>query len=255
MSKKLAGTLFCFQGNKFDYCFIEAIQCLLEFCDHVIVGAGGDDNTYEDILKSFNNPKLDVIRIPQEIWDEQKGKYKLSYFTNRCIDIAADRGYEYQFNLQADEILHEKSYLYIRTIIEGGCESYMCKRINLWASPYKQLNVPLSRMPCSFEIVRLAKTKYRSWDDAENIKCDEVNQSYTNLIRIYHMGFVRKQEVMKSKIINMQENVFGIDHDPKLDRSEIFHPEFWFDPKTDLKPISEPLPLIIQQWAKERIYE
>ena len=70
------------------------------------------------------------------------------------------------------------------------------------------------------------------------------------------MGFVRKREVMRGKIINMQVDVFGMEHyDSKLDESELFNPDLWFDPKTDLKPIDEPLPAIIQNWAKERVYE
>jgi hypothetical protein len=69
------------------------------------------------------------------------------------------------------------------------------------------------------------------------------------------MGFVRKREVMKGKIIHMQVGIFEMEkHDEKLDVDDMFHPEFWFDPKKDLRPIDEPLPLIIQKWAKERIY-
>lgn len=69
------------------------------------------------------------------------------------------------------------------------------------------------------------------------------------------MGFVRKREVMKAKVINMQEGVFEMaNHDIKLDRSDIFQPELWFD-DNDLKLIDEPLPLLIQNWAKERLYK
>lgn len=250
MSKKLAGTLFIRNGIQFDYCYLESIKCLQEFCDHLfVVDAGSDDGTYESIL-NIQDEKMTVIHCVNQ-WDEINGKEKLSHFTNIAIESAQNAGYEYQFNIQGDEILSEKSYKYIRTIIESGCESFMCKRINLWCNPNMQLKVPLNRMPCSTEIVRLAKTKYRSWDDAENIKCDEVNTSYTNLIEIWHYGFVRKKDVMKSKVINMQENVFGIDHDPKLDGSDVFIPERWFS-KEDLKPIDKPHPKIMSEWIKTR---
>ena len=59
---------------------------------------------------------------------------------------------------------------------------------------------------------------------------------------------------MKAKVINMQENVFQIDHDKKLDGADIFIPERWFSGE-DLRPIDEPLPEIIKNWAKERVYE
>lgn len=252
MSKKLAGTLFIRNGIEHDYCFVEATKCLTEFCDHVfVVDAGSDDGTKEVLLK-MNPDKITLIF--RNDWEEVKGKEKLNFFTNIAIKKAQEEGYEYQFNLQADEIISEKSYAEIRKAISDGDEGYMCKRINLWASPYMQLDVPLNRMPCSTSIVRLAKTKYRSYDDAENVGVPLVNTYFEGGIRIYHMGFVRKREVMKSKIINMQCNVFGMEHyDAKLDQAEIFNPDLWFNPQTDLRPIDEPLPKLIQQWAKERL--
>lgn len=257
MSKKIAGTLFVYNGSLYDYCYMEAIQCLVECTDHVFIVAGGRDNTYESVLNEFNtNENCTIIYLSDELWDLQTGKEKLNFFTNIAIEAAQKAGYEYQFNLQSDEILHEKSYLELRKAIETNFEGYMSTRINLWASPYLQLDVPIERMPCSTAIIRLTKTIYRSVDDAENIAVPLVNTYFQTGLRIYHMGFVRKQEIMKPKIINMQCNVFGMaDYDPKLNQADLFNPNFWFDPLTDLKPIDEPLPKLIQPWAKERYYE
>jgi hypothetical protein len=249
--KSLAGTLMVYNGQKFDYCFMEAIECLAEFCDHIIVVAGGDDGTYEMIEEKYGE-LISLIRITEKEWNEQKGKEKLHYFTNIAINYAEVLGYEYQFNIQADEILSEISYGIVRKVIESNGEGFMCKRINLWKDCNHQLNVPQNRLPCSSEIIRLAKTKYRSCGDAESLDVPDVNQNYTNLIEIWHYGFVRKREVMKSKIVNMQEAVFGIDHDPKLDQSEIFNPDLWFDPAKDLKLIKGEHPLIMQKWIQSR---
>jgi hypothetical protein len=106
-------------------------------------------------------------------------------------------------------------------------------------------------MPCSTGIVRLAKTKYRSWDDAENIRVDDVNESYTDLIEIWHYGFVRDRKIMKQKVLNMQENVFGMNHDPKLDDGDVFVPERWFGAQ-DLKEITKPHPKLMSEWIKTR---
>ena len=249
--KKLCGTLFCFNGDLYDYNYMEAIQCLLDFCDHVVVAAGGSDGTYSNV-GYIQSDKLTVIEITQEHWDSQKGSDKLNYFSNITIEEAERLGYEYQFNLQADECLSERSYPEIRKAIETGCESYMCKRINLWEDCYHQLVVPLNRMPCSTSIIRLAKTSCRSVGDAESLGANMVDTYFENSIEIFHYGFVRKREVMKSKIINMQCNVFGMEHyDNKLNDCEVFNPKLWFDGE-DLAVIDKPHPKIMKEWILNR---
>ena len=255
MSKKLAGVLMVYRGNVFDYCYLEAIRCLTECTDHTFIVAGGDDNTLEDLLLIYgNNPKITLIPISKETWENEIGKEKLSVFTNLGIVAAQEAGYEYQFQLQADEILTERSYSELRKAIETGAEGYMCTRINLWQSPYLQLDVLQDRKPCSTSIIRLTKTCYRSVDDAENIGVPMVEIYFEPNIRIYHMGFVRDRKVMPNKIRHIQQQVFGMEHaDSKLDGMEIFDPTKWFS-QEDLKPIDEPLPKLIQQWAKQRYY-
>ena len=66
------------------------------------------------------------------------------------------------------------------------------------------------------------------------------------------MGFVRDKKKHVEKIKHMQAEVFRVGVDPKLEGMEVFNGEKWFDYKKDLIPIGEPLPAIIQQWAKER---
>lgn len=252
MSKKLAGVIFVYNGQMYDYCYLEAIKCLYECTDHVFVVAGGGDGTVANIFDNiFHNDRYTFIEINEDWWHLKEGKEKLSYFTNIGIEAAEKMGYDYILQIQADEILHESAYIIIRALIESGCEGFMCKRINLWQDAYHQLNVPIERMPCSTEIVRLAKTKYRSWDDAENIRCDDVNESYTNMIEIWHYGFIRDKKIMKDKVINMQENVFGIDHDPKLDNADEFKPDRWFS-KSDLQLIRKQHPKIMSEWIKTR---
>lgn len=257
MSKKLAGTTFIRNGVKYDYNFIETIQCLLECCDWVfVVAVDGEDETLE-MIDTVSSPNLTVIKRPSAEWDAQTGtgQTKLCYFTDIAIQAAEEAGYEYHIYVQADEILHEKSYPEIRMAIETGAEGFLITRINLWQSPYLQLNVPHNRKPCSTEVVRLAKTQYRSYGDAESLAVPYADSYFLEGIRMYHTGFVRKREVMKAKIINMQEGVFEMgSHDKKLDECEVFNPKLWFDGE-DLVPISEPLPKLIKKWAEERVYE
>lgn len=248
MSKRLGGSLFIRNGVQFDYCFKEAIECLQQFCDEVVVvDAGSDDGTIE-ILKQLEDKKTKIIYLDKEEWDEQQGREKLNYFTNKAIEQLTA---EWNFNLQGDEIVHEKSYQFIREAINSNIgEAYMCTRINLWGSPYKQLDVPINRMPCSFQIIRLAKSIYRSWGDAESLDA-QCKMNFVDKINIWHYGFVRSRKVMVSKIENMQKNVFLIDTDPKLDGMEIFDSTAWFT-ENDLRLIDSPHPKIMNEWIKTR---
>jgi len=250
----ICGVQFVRNGIQYDYCFEQSIFSMLECCDFVVVvDAGSTDGTLEK-LYAINNPLLKIISLPNSEWEGQQGtgKSKLCYFTNIAIQEADRMGFSYVLSCQSDEVIHEASYEAIRKAVQDNDEGYLIRRVNLWKSPYLQLDVPQNRLPCSDYVLRLAKVNYRAYGDAESLNAP-ANEDYTNSIRMYHMGFVRRKKVMKDKIINMQEGVFEMGHhDPKLDGSDTFNPDLWFNPEDDLRPIDEPLPAVIEKWAFER---
>jgi glycosyltransferase involved in cell wall biosynthesis len=241
--------MFIIDGLKWDYPFEESILSMKEHCDEiVVVDAGSKDGTAQ-VLKKLEDAKTKVIYLDRAEWEEQKGWQKLNYFSNKAI---AELTTEWNFMQQSDEILHQNCYKAVRDAIDSGkANGYSCARFNLWASPYKMLNVVGNRNPCSTKVVRLAKSQYMTYGDAESIACDDVSNDYTNQIRLYHMGFVRSKEVHAEKIRNMQANVFQVTPDAKLDGMTTFAPYKWFS-EDDLIPIPEPLPRIIQDWARQR---
>ncbi len=244
----LGGSLFVYNGVSMDYNFIESINCLKELCDHVVVcDAGSADGTVEE-LRKLEDSKCEIIYLDGTEWAAQKGKEKLNYFTNKAIERLTT---DYQINLQADEVIHESSYPWIRKAIETGAEGFLNRRWNLWGDPYHILNVPHNRKPCSTEIIRLTKTKYRSVGDAESIDCQAI-YNFLNEIVFWHFGFVRKPDVMKRKVIHMQEEVFGMEHDKRLDASDKFDPWAYFKPEDTVGIHEEQLPKIIRPWARER---
>lgn len=247
---KLGGVIFTYNTISQDYTTTESIQCLKDCCDEVVVLDAGSTDGTADFVSKFKDDKTKVVLLDKSDWDAQTGKEKLAYFQNEALKYL---DCDYYFLLQADEILHERSYKYLREAIRTGAEGYLCERVNLWQSPYLQLSVEQMRMPCSPIVLRLAKTKYKSYGDGESIDAMP-NSDFIEKIRIYHLGFVRKRDIMKQKVIHIQEHIFGVDHDKKLDGSDTFIPQRWFS-SGELKPIDEPLPKIIQQWAKERVYE
>ena len=245
----VGGVTWAYNAIEQDYCLTECVRALQVCCDYVVVlDAGSTDGTAE-LVKSFKNDKTGVVLCSNETWKSQHGREKLSYFQNLAASFLTT---DYQLVVQADEIIHERSYPYIREAIETGGEAFLLERINLWGNPYLMLNVPQERKPCSTGVVRLAKTNYQSVDDAEQIAAPFSNE-YEKKITLYHMGFVRHKPQMKVKSIHMQKEVFQFEnYDAKLDLSETFNPELWFS-GDDLIPIKEPLPAIIKQWADERM--
>lgn len=250
MSKTLGGFLFIKDGIKFDYCFDEAIKSLCECCDSVsVILIHGEDNTHTklyDLTRLHSHLKVHVCDIT--LWWDMKGKIKLSNFQNiaaMCLDT------DYQLLIQADEVIHPDSYKAIREAMETGGEGFLCERVNLWGDPNHMLIVPQEKQPCSIHVNRLTKRGYWCYDDGESI-ASPTTLDFANRIKIIHYGFVRKREVMKAKIINMQESVFQINHDPKLDQCDVFDSTLWFD-GPDLAPINFTHPPIMNQWVMDRL--
>lgn len=251
MARTLGGSLLIRNGCKFDYPFVQAIQCLLEFCDKVCIClVPTDDETDEIVYDLFKgNSKVIIRQMYDGDWQlmDFQAKHRLSIFTNYAIEMLDT---DYVFNLQGDEIVDPGSYKYIRLAMQEGQEGYLCNRINLWGSPYHQLNVEHSRKPCSTEIVRLAKTCYRAYDDAESLAAPVVDK-YLDKIKIWHYGFIRKKEIHPDKIREMQGNIFKCGVDEKLSGMSIFDGRAWFS-DADLIPIEGEHPPIMHEWIKTR---
>lgn len=251
MSKTLGGTLFCYNAISQDYCISEAVQSLKALCDEIVIVDAGSNDGSDTLVRSFYDEKTRVICLPNEEWNKQQGRTKLSYFTNIAI---ASLSTEWNINLQADEVIHEDSFDAIREAIEvPNAESFWNWRINLWGNSNYYLDVPDNRKPVGDCIIRLAKSKYLSIDDAQSVDAQPANMDYFERIRIYHMGFVRNKFVHTKKIEHMLTKVFLFaENDAKVTAMNgVFNPFVHFS-KEDLLPIREPLPKFVQAWAKER---
>lgn len=247
--KTLGGAIFCYNAIKHDYCIVEAITNLKEFCDQVVVLDAGSTDGTQDLLTPLNGGNCSVMYLNE--WDQAQGmgSFKLSHFANKAMDQLTT---DYLFHAQSDEIVHEDSFPWIRKAMEEGREGYMCRRYNLWKDPQHMLNVEQARKPCSTEIVRLAKRQYRAVDDAESLGVPSVYIDYLDKIEIFHAGYVRKKDVMVSKVKFLQLDVFEMaDYDHRLDVSPEFRAMDYFSPE-DIIPIVKPLPKVIQEWASSR---
>lgn len=253
MNKKLAGTLFVRNGISLDYCFEASIKSMQAVCDWVVVVyVESNDNTLE-ILKSIQShdesQSITILQCSQEMWDNQRGKEKLSYFQNIGIEYIENKGYEYVLLVQADEVLHEDSIPYIKRALELGEEAYFVSRHNLWGSIDTMLSVPQSRKPCSSVVNRLCKSNYRSFDDGESMATNGASLDYINKIDIFHMGFVRDNVKHLEKIKEIQGNIFLWTPDERVNLKPAFDWRDWGFTDSDLVPIPKPLPIYLNEWV------
>jgi|SRR5688572_13971871 len=255
--KRIGGVGFILNGIQQDYSFMESIHSMLACCDQVhILDAGSTDGTQE-VLKSINDDRLFVYLLSdQSLWNSIEGPTKLSYFQNIVMDKAQQAGMDFLLLVQADEIVHEDSIPNIRAAVEeGAADAYVFTRYNLFKDPYHFLNVPQHMKPCSTEVVRLAKSHWRSYSDGEHIKCITC-RPYKTLghLEIFHTGYVRHKRLHLLKIRHMLTEVFKMDMDKRAENCEEFEWDRFFK-EEDLLPIPKALPIYVQQWAKERYPE
>lgn len=247
----LGGSLFVADGLKYDYCFCEAINSLAAVCDQVAVIFFNPED-YAKCMEQCQIPVhcgLAFSLKPYADWDNNSNQERLSYWTNKARDMLST---DWQFNLQADEVIHESSFPFIRQAIESQTDNgFRVRRLNLWRDPCHYLDVPDGRKPVSDYVCRLARTSCDSYGDGESLTIPGgANVAYEDSILIYHMGFVRDPKVHIAKINNMGK-IFGWGDEPKLRGLAEFDPYKFFG-DNDLKPIPQPLPKFVEQWAAQR---
>ncbi len=248
--KTLGGVVWVHGAVEMDYCLAESVASMKAICDEVVVIDVGSQDQTAELCKSFQDKKTKVVCLPYSEWEMMKGKELIAHFQNMAKEMLSTDWY---MVCQADEVIHEYSFPFIKAAIEKDNEGYFCSRINLWMDSQHELNVTPDRLPVGNRIIRLAKTKYYSVGDGEGIWCGNPSWEYLNQIRIYHMGFVRNKFIHTKKIEHVLMRVFGHnDMDKKVvEMNGVFNPFSYFG-KDDLIPISEPLPKFVQEWAKSR---
>jgi hypothetical protein len=232
---------------------MESLNCLLDLCDYVaVVDVGSDDGTLSSIrdLVAISGNKMNLWTLTNEQWerDERYGKERISMYQNLAKSMLDT---DYYIVLQADEIIHEDSFEYIRRKLNDqyATEGYVLPRYNFWGDCNSVLDVSEERQPCSTQVVRIAKLKYDSADDGESISVP--NPKRLMAAPIYHLGFVRNKEIMKEKVKSLQLDTFRLGHyDPKLDQADYFKSDLWFSAQETFQCTN--LPKYIKEWVKTR---
>lgn len=255
----LGGSMFIHNAVQFDYCVAEALDSLCAICDQVVVvDAQSDDGTI-DVLRTVKarQPKLKVIEGANWNCSEKFDRLRI------LADIAkSNLKTDWHFMLQADEVIHENSFPWIRRAIKHPTNrSYMIRRMNLWGdcNHYLRYDLPQEHKPVSDEVIRLATIENPAFGDAETLQCDpRFTAREVDKITIFHYGFVRRDANMIDKTLSMQSWFWGPGSQPDhrvVEMSKKEEKRFeWEVMKTKemLAPIPMSHPMFSKAWAEER---
>jgi len=250
----LGGNICIRNGNELDFCWKQAIESLLPVCDVVSVSDGeSTDGTQEEIREWMKRePKivLNVYRWPDPVGNPDWWVQWINYNRVHC---KAD----WMIQLDADEILHEKSYDSIREFIKGGRRSAIVTRWNFWRD-HRHL-IPAGQC-CGKHVIRIAPKNVWMPSDGFHPNGNEAAcMSTTTDIEIFHYGFIRKpaQFFAKERLI---QSYFFNSYDPRLEQAEKSEGNWMQNPgvtgwENDVVDFNNPHPAVIQDWLKERGYD
>jgi glycosyltransferase involved in cell wall biosynthesis len=199
MKKGISGYTYVRNGLELDYCFELAIQSMLPFCDEVVVCDRDSTDGTAEVLREMdrNNPKIRLVNMP---WDDPCGDIK--WFVKWINFTREQCQYSNQFFLDADEVLDPDSGALLSRIPYG--EARVFHRLNFFRDG--RTIIPTG-FTCAHQVVRFGPTHLPSCSDEiyapGHFEGPEpvIRQiaSEDKRLRIFHYGFIRKQQAMFDK--------------------------------------------------------
>ena len=249
----LGGNVVIRNGNSLDFCWRECIQSLLPVCDVVSVSDGeSTDGTQEEIREWMKSEPKIVLNVWP--WPDPKGDW--DWFVNWINYNREHIPCDWQFQLDADEVLHEKSYDEIRRFIETPGQTGIVTRFNFWKD-HRHL-IPEGHC-LGKRVVRLAPQRLWLASDGEHAKgAEAASLGKATGIEIYHYGFIRKREQFFAKE-RLLQRYFADNYDPRLEAAEK-HEGNWMEKEgvtgweSQLDRYEGEHPAVAREWLKERGY-
>ncbi len=258
----LGGNVCIRNGNSLDYCWKEAVQSLLPVCEFVVVCDGESNDGTQDEIRTWakSEPKIQLCVYP---WPEPQGDidFWVKWLNYAREHIKAD----FQFQLDADEVLTERSYPAINEFkqkFDGKRFSLWCNRYNFWRDT--EHLVPHG-VCCGHKVVRFApQDVWLPSDGPHPMGAEAIRMAMDSPIEIFHYGFLREPEAFFRKAKALQSYFFG-SYDSRLtaaeERVEILKaegtPGNWMD-HCDMEWLDRLIPYfghhpqIMQSWLEQR---
>lgn len=250
VKNSIGGAVFVRNALKYDYCIIESIYSLTQFCDEVIViDCQSDDGTttYLESICGNLSPKIKLV-TGQE-WELGEKHERLAIIANIARKMLSTK---WHFMLQADEVVHESSIPYIINAVNSGIsKSYRVRRYNLLGNLNYYVAFDSEKKLVGDNIVRLATVDKKVIGDAETIEHEKSSETFLNDIKIIHYGFVRNGAKLLEKSIDTQTWFLGSPDQNLVKQKEkdgIFDPSVYFELK-HLKHLGFKHPEVCKRWV------
>ncbi len=251
----LGGNVVIRNGDELDFCWRESIQSLLPVCDKVLVCDGeSTDGTWEELCAwRDREPKLVLCRYP---WPNPKGDWEFFF---KWINYARQHvPCDYQFQMDADEVLSERSYAevdsYKNRMQSGERFSVVCHRYNFWQDT---THIIPHGVCLGHRVIRIAPTNMPLASDGDHPEGREAPKiARDSNIEIFHYGFLRDRERFFKKERLLQDMFFA-SWDPRLEQAAKFDGNWMKSPgvtgwENNLMECHSPHPRVALRWLQER---
>ena len=215
--EKISGFSLIRNGIKFDYPFLESWRSLLPMVDEFILNVGvGDDETLQRAHEFAVQEGQGKVKIFESVWpldDPEKRKAGLILSEQTNLALAAC-SFDWCFYLQADEVLHESDFSFIREALQVAKEQPEVEAIVFeYRHFYGAFNViqeTRSSYRREMRIIRKSSGA-RSVGDAQSFRKPDGSKlkALLSKARIFHYGWVRTPEAMKEKTVFMDQLYHG----------------------------------------------
>jgi|SRR5450759_452672 len=214
---------FTIVRNAIKYCYpvVESIKSILPLCDQMLVVVGKSEDDTLNLIKSIDSSKIIIV---ESVWDDsiKEGGRVLAVETDKALDAITDE-FDWCFYIQADEVVHEKYHPVIlremkKSIDQPDVEGLLFNYLHFWGT-YDYVGVGREWYRREIRVIRNNKS-IRSYKDAQGFRINNQRLNVKHIdAYIYHYGWVRPPETIKSKMRNFNLLYFTGDKlEGKLDK-------------------------------------
>jgi hypothetical protein len=208
---KVCGFTIVRNAIKYGYPVLESIKSILPLCDQMIVVVGKSEDDTLNLIRSIENNKVVII---ESVWDDslRTGGRVLAVETDKAFDAIGPE-FDWCFYIQADEVVHEKYIPCIlkemeKRIDQPDVEGLLFNYLHFWGT-YDYVGVGRQWYRREIRIIRNNK-QIRSYKDAQGFRINNRRLNVKHIdAYIYHYGWVRPPDTIKSKMTNFNSLYFS----------------------------------------------